>query len=418
MRLHLTALTLIATATTLLPSVVAQPGKDGIPASGPTDKRLVSFDKMMLDFLKQHPQVPGATLAVAHEDKVVYSRGFGYAEGKMAMKPTSRLRIASISKPLTAVAILQLIERGKLKLDDKVFHILDLEEPKKAKFDARWRKVTIEHLLHHTGGWDRDKSFDPMFVSDDICKELKVKSPALQKDIIQYMLGKPLDFEPGARYAYSNFGYCLLGRVIEKVSGKKYEEYVRKEVLQPVGANDTHQGKTLREEHLPDEVYYDCGGQKGTAILGPNLGKQVLWPYGAWCLEAMDSHGGWVSTAPDLVRFAMSFNHPDKCKLLKAKSIEIMFAAPPGLAGHTKAGKEKETFYGCGWDIRPYGKGVRNTWHSGKLDGTSTILVRRGADHLTWAVLFNSDRAGKNQEPADLIDPLVHNAADAVKEWP
>jgi N-acyl-D-amino-acid deacylase len=231
------------------------------------------------------------------------------------------------------------------------------------------------------------------------------------------MLRKPLQFNPGTQYAYSNFGYCLLGRVIEKVTGKSYEEYVTKEVLHPVGAKETHLGKTLLEHHLAEEVFYDAGGKKGTAILGPNIGKQVLLPYGVWSLEALDSHGGWVSTAADLVRFASAFDHPDKCKLLKATSIETMFACPAGEAGHEKNGKPKDVYYGCGWEVRTYGKGLRNTWHMGLLDGTSTLLVRRGSDNLTWAVLFNWHPPSA-EEPASQIDSLVHDAADAVKEWP
>ena len=251
-----------------------------------------------------------------------------------------------------------------------------------------------------------------MFINGKVCEELKVKSPAQQKDIIHYMVGKPLDFNPGARYAYSNFGYCLLGRVIEKVSGLHYEEYVRREVLLPVGARSTHLGKTLREKHLVEEVFYDCGGKKSPAILGPNIGQPVLLPYGAWSLEALDSHGGWVSTAADLVRFASAFDHPQRCAT-GARSIETMFACPPGPAGHKKDGKPKDEFYGCGWSVRPDGK-VRNTWHSGLLDGTSTLLVRRGSDNLTWAVLFNRQVPGQI-DAAGLIDPLVHAAADAVK---
>ena len=135
-----------------------------------------------------------------------------------------------------------------------------------------------------------------------------------------------------------------------------------------------------------------------------------------WSLEALDSRGGWVSTAPDLVRFAAAFDHPNRCKVLSAKSIEIMFACPPGPAGHQKNGKEKKVFYGCGWSVRREGN-VRNTYHSGLLDGTSTLLVRRGADNLTWAVLFNRYAPGQI-DAADLIDSLVHAAADAVKVWP
>ena len=150
--------------------------------------------------------------------------------------------------------------------------------------------------------------------------------------------------------------------------------------------------------------------------MGPRLGKPVPWPYGGWCLESMDSHGGWIASAEDLVRFAAAFDDPDHCKILGAKSIETMFARPPGAAGEDKDGKPAASYYGCGWAVQPVGDGKANTWHNGSLDGTSTLLVRRW-DGLTWAVLFNS-RQAKGGEPAGLIDPLVHEAADAVKHWP
>jgi N-acyl-D-amino-acid deacylase len=408
-------------AVAVWPAVAAPPARDAIPAAGADDRRLASFDRMMTDFLKAHPAVPGGSIAVARHGKIVYNRGFGHAdlERKQPVQPNSLFRIASVSKPLTAVAVLQLVEHGKLHLDAKVFDVLGLEEPKEkgVKFDARWRHITIQQLLQHTGGWDRDRAFDPMFHNDAICKELKIESPARQADIIRYMLRQPLQFDPGSHYNYSNFGYCLLGRVIEKASGKKYEEYVRQEVLHPVGANESRLGHTLLSERLPNEVMYDCGGKKDVAILGPQRGKQVPLPYGCWCLEALDSHGGWIASATDLVRFASAFDHPDHCRLLKAASIEQMFAPPPGPVGHKPDGKPKASYCGCGWDVVQIGKDGRNTFHTGLLDGTSTILVRR-FDGLTWAVLFNSSDAGKGREPVDVIDSLVHQAADAVKEWP
>ena len=122
----------------------------------------------------------------------------------------------------------------------------------------------------------------------------------------------------------------------EKVSGKSYEQYIRQHVLQPVGARDTRVGRTLLADRLPREVWYDAGGQTGLAILGPQRGKPVSMAYGAWPVEVLDSHGGLVATAPDLVRFAMEFDHPERCKLLKARSIESMFAPPPGPAGRAR----------------------------------------------------------------------------------
>jgi len=152
--------------------------------------------------------------------------------------------------------------------------------------------------------------------------------------------------------------------------------------------------------------------------MGQSLGKPVPLPYGAWHLEAMDSHGGWISSAPDLVRFASAFDKPDACKVLKPESIKTMFARPEGLAGHDKDGKAKDVFYGCGWQVRTLGREDRvNTWHTGSLDGTSTILVRR-VDGLCWAVLFNTRNNAKGETLSGLIDPLVHKAADKVKRWP
>jgi CubicO group peptidase (beta-lactamase class C family) len=397
----------------LVSSIDAQEKK--IPVTGVADADLAPFDEMMLKFLEDN-QVPGAALAVAKDGKLVYARGFGHADQQLGLpvQPGMRFRIASLSKPITAAAILKLIEMGLLRLIDNPFAILQIPLPPNA--DARLKKITIHHLLQHTAGFDRDKSFDPMFRPLIIAKDQGVKPPAKPMDIIRYMTKHKLDFDPGERYAYSNFGYCILGRVIEKVSGDSYEAFVQKHVFDPVGVKHTQLGHTLTA--AKNEVhYFDEKNRKGNAVLGPNFGKPVPLPYGAWYLEAMDSHGGWISSAPDLVRFASVFDHPDKCKILKADSIKTMFARPEGLAGHTKAGKAKDVFYGCGWQVREAGNGKLNTWHNGALDGTATLLVRR-ADELTWAVLFNTRSNAKGVDVGGLIDPLVHQAADKVKRWP
>jgi N-acyl-D-amino-acid deacylase len=399
----------------------APAGMAEVIATGPVHPALAPFDRLMTGFLEKH-QLPGAALAVAKDGRLVYSRGFGWADRvrREPVYPRSLFRIASVSKPVTAVAVLRLVEQGKLRLNDRVFDVLQLRPPRgKAHFDERWKQVTVLHLLQHTGGWDRDHSFDPMFASPDIVAELKVPPPARPDDVIHYMLRRPLDFEPGSKHVYSNFGYCLLGRVVEKVSGQGYEDYVRNEVLIPLGARQMRLGKTLLSERAKGEVIYHVGEKAmAPAIMGPDLGKRVPWPYGAWCLESMDAHGGWIASAEDLVRFASAFDDPATCKVLGAKSIRTMFAPPAGLLGHQKNGKPKEVYYACGWEVRQVeDHGKANTWHAGLLDGTSTILVRRW-DGLTWAVLFNASKAARGGRPAGLIDGLVHEAADAVQHWP
>jgi CubicO group peptidase (beta-lactamase class C family) len=398
------------------PTVGAQDGSPKKLITGVAHAELASFDEMMRQFMEEN-KVPGAALAVTKNGKLVYARGFGHADMQLGLvvEPGTRFRIASISKPITAVMILRLVEMGLLKLNDNPFAVLGIHLGKAA--DPRLAKITIRHLLHHTAGWDRDVSFDPMFRPVLIAKDQKTQPPAKPMDVIHYMTKQKLDFHPGERYAYSNFGYCILGRVIEKVTAEAYGKAVHKHIFDPIGIKHTQLGHTLttakNEAH-----YYDEKKRKGNAVLGPNFGKPVPTPYGAWYLEAMDSHGGWISSAPDLVRFASALDKPNQSKLLKAASIRTMFARPVGLAGHTKAGKAKDVYYGCGWQVRTLGSDDRmNTWHTGSLDGTSTILVRR-ADGLCWAVLFNTRGNQNGKTLSGIIDPLVHQAADKVKRWP
>lgn len=386
-----------------------------IPVTGAADADLAAFDELMLKFVADN-QVPGAALAVARDGRLVYARGFGHADKELGLpvQPGMRFRIASISKPITAAMILRLIELGLLKLDDRVFDFLKIALP--ADADPRLKKITIQHLLHHTAGFDRDKSFDPMFRPLIIAKDQKTRPPAGPMEIIHYMTRRPLDFDPGERYAYSNFGYCLLGRVIEKATGLSYEAAVQKHVLTPIGVKHMQLGHTLTT--AKNEVhYFDEKKRTANAVLGPDFGKAVPLPYGAWYLEAMDAHGGWIASAPDLVRFASAFDQPKEAKILNADSIKTMFARPDGLAGHAKEGKAKAVYYGCGWQVRTLGGERINTWHNGALDGTSTLLVRR-FDGLTWAVLFNTRKNAKGMELSGLIDPLVHEAATKVKRWP
>src|SRR5262249_9689546 len=201
---------------------------------------------------------------------------------------------------------------GKLKLTDRVLDIIQPRPHLESEYlDPRWQEVTILQLLQHTGGWNRDKTFDPMFRSRQIANALDIKTPPKQEDIIRYMLGRPLDFDPGTDDAYSNFGYCLLGRVIEKVGGQPYGDHVRQEVLAPLGIRDMRLGKTLLSERAPHEVrYYDEKQRTGPAVLGPQIGEPVPLPYGAWSIETMDSHGGWIGSAVDLVCFASAFDDP------------------------------------------------------------------------------------------------------------
>jgi len=390
------------------------------PAFAPTSA-LASFDREVEAFMAER-KVPGGALAVAKDGRLVHARGYGWAdvEKRVPVDPASLFRIASISKPVTAVAVWQLIEQGKLTLDTRVVGLLPHQPliPPGAKADPGWKKVTVRHCLQHTGGWDREKRFDPMFRSGPVAIATGTPAPASADAIVKFMLGQPLDFDPGTRYAYSNFGYCLLGRLIEQVTRRPYETFVKDSVLTPCGIRTMRLGRTLATHRAKDEVHYytpDHAVAENVFSGGP---RRVPWPYGGFHLEAMDAHGGWLASAVDLLRFAVALRDPVKCRLLKPETWQALHAAPPAPVARNADGSLQASFYACGWSVRPLGHepGKANYWHNGSLPGTRTLLVRRW-DGLDWAVLFN-----QRQEipglPASAIDPALPRAAGAVKEWP
>ncbi|MEY2410828.1 MAG: hypothetical protein QOF48_3498 [Verrucomicrobiota bacterium] len=378
-----------------------------------------AFDPVVLNFMSER-DIPGAALAVAKDRRLVYAQGYGWADRALKIRatPDSLFRIASISKPFTAVAVLQLVEQNKLSLDAPVYEFLELaaQQPKALSLDERWKRITLRHLLHHTAGWDRDASGDPMFKSREIASAFSLPPPAGPAAIIRWMLGKPLDFDPGSRYAYSNFGYCLLGRVIEKATGQPYEKWMRKKILRPAGIHRMRIGASRERGRAPGEVcYYTTDHSTARSVFGEPRAS-VPSPYGGFCLEAMDSHGGWIASAVDLVRFATALNDPARSPLLKSETFAQLSEPPSPPVSRDAAGRLKEYYYGCGWQVRPVGSdGKANYWHNGSLPGTSTYLFRLW-NGISYAILFNQRSEGKKDD--SLIDPALGRAAAAVTKWP
>ena len=385
-------------------------------STGEANGRFSGFDESWREFLEEH-RIPGASVAVGENGKIVFARGYGYADiaANEPVTSASLFRIASISKPITAVAILQLIEQKKLNLDDKVFTVLDYETDIAAagdKFDARLRDITIRHLLEHRGGWDRDKSFDAMFQSVRFAKETNSSAPADQAAVIKAMFSQKLDFDPGERYAYSNFGYCLLGRVIEKLTDQNYEHYVQEKVLAPIGITTMKIGASRLDGRSPNEVrYYQPG--TGKSVFQNDLDQEVPWQYGGWNLEAMDSHGAWIASATDIATFAAAFDEPEHCPILTKASIDLMYQRPSGLAGHNEDGAEKATYYSLGWQNRPVADGKTSHWHSGSLSGTATIMIRRH-DGKTLVALLNTRVSPATSSLGQALDKALNQAANKI----
>ena len=402
-------------------SLAAQdaPDADSIPSTGVLDRRMMGFDLAIREFLAEQ-QIPGAAVAVTDQGRLVFARGYGYAdpETEQQVEPASLFRIASVSKPITAVAILTLVHQGKLDLDTPYLEILDLEDEIAAagdSFDPRQRDVTVRFLLQHRGGWDRDASFDPMFRSVPFARAQNVLPPAGPNTVIAAMMSHKLDFNPGEKYAYSNYGYCLLGRIVEQLSGQTYEEFVREEVLRPMRIRSMRIGATRLAGRAEGEVRYFASGE-GRSVFADDLNQAVPHPYGAWYLEAMDAHGGWIASAPDLARFAVALDDPRRCRMLGPAELAEIIARPDGLAGHDADGKPKDAFYGLGWMVRPVGD-RRNLWHSGSLPGTATIVIRRN-DGRNFVCLLNTRESPRGDNINQLIDRLMHEAASKVETWP
>jgi len=382
-----------------------------IPVSGDRGAAMEPLNTLMLDLLATE-QIPGAALAVLDKGELVYERGFGWADPDVgqAMAPNSLMRVASISKPLTAAAILGLAREGRLSLDDSLLDWLerhpagwDLSAAK--LLDPRWADIQLRHLLQHTAGFDREKSQDTMFAIVKITAALGLRRKLEISDVVTYQLTQPLDFEPGSRFSYSNVGYCLLGRVLEAVTQKSYEECMQELVLQPCGMQSTRLGKTLLADRFPNEVrYLTRSREKVPLVFDSAVGETrkdtelVEKPYGQWDLELMDAHGGWLSTSADLLRFM-------KAAMTEADRRTVATGSP--LPGEPDS---RDAWYGAGWQVRRSGAaGGMNFWHTGRLTGTSALLVRRWDDRA-WAGMFNTDTGSSGKACAELVDPLLHSA--------
>jgi CubicO group peptidase (beta-lactamase class C family) len=323
--------------------------------------------------------VPALSVAIGHGGRIIYLDAFGLAdrEKREPVTPMHLFRIASVTKPITSVAIFSLIEDGRLKLDDRVFGpsaVLgtDYGHP---PYRPGVANITIEHLLTHTGGGWGNEHDDPMFMHPDMN----------HAQLIAWVLReRPLDHSPGQNYAYSNFGYCVLGRVIEKTTRQSYPAYVREAVLRRCGIADMAiAGNTLAERRRGEVRYYGQGDN----------------PYGM-NVARMDSHGGWIARPADLVQFVMhvsGFAAPPS--ILKSETIRIMTTASSADAGYAK-----------GWAVNK----ANNWWHNGSLPGTATIAVRTHSG-FAWAAFVNTRRSGSALE-GDL-DRLVWKMAAQVKSW-
>jgi len=362
------------------------------------------IDQQVQSFIERW-KIQGASMAVTKDERLVYAKGFGIANSETGeeVKPGHLFRIASVSKLITAVAVMKLYEEGKLDLDEKVFGpdgILN-DSVFLLYTDKRIEDITIRHLLNHTPGWSR-YSGDPMFSPLYIARKLKVPAPATFEQILQFTLSRDLNYEPGARYSYSNLGYGILGAVIEQKSGMPYQDYVVMNLLKPLDIHDMHIGKSYYHEKYPNEVRYHSSGGRMTTYSMNGSGETVPIYYGGNNMELLGPAGGWVASAPELIKFLTAVDgfgeQPD---ILSKESIDIM--SDPSIAGKGLYGWRGSDKYGT-W------------WRTGYLTGSSALMVRQN-DGINWVIMTNTSTY-KDSRIHRYTSRMMFGAVNHVQQWP
>jgi N-acyl-D-amino-acid deacylase len=388
--------------------------------TGTSIPSLRPVDQLVTNFMAKYG-VPGGALGIVKDGRLVYVRGFGYADTNTLelVRPDSLFRIASLSKAVTSMAVLKLVEEGRISLDQPAFAILNYPPPtySGAKADPRLASITIRHLLNHTGGWNRNTAtnpdgevgFDPTVNwTVRAATDMRTTAPADAQTIVHWMMGKPLQFDPGTQYQYSNLGYTVLGRIIEKVTGTNYEQFVRS-LLARANITRMRIGGSRLVDKLPGEVtYYDYPGSPLTSSIFPQDTGPVAWPYN-FSYSSMDAHGGWVASAIDLLRFVTAIDgRLPHTNLLSMASITAMTSRPSPPWKPTD-----EPYYGMGWQVR---NTPDNWWHDGSLPGVRTEMVRAG-NGFTWALLFNT-RPLEDSAFYTEMDRFGWQALASVSTWP
>ncbi len=337
---------------------------------------LQSMDSEIRRFIQKW-EIKGLSLAVVRNDSLVYAKGYGMAdiETGEAMDASSVMRIASASKLVTAVGIMKLVEDGRLSLDSKVFGddgILNDTSFTSSVGDRRIFDITVDHLLQHKGGFGRGAG-DPMFNTKEIIAAKGLKGAPDNNELTRIVLGRRLAFQPGNGRRYSNFGYMLLSKVIEKVSGKSYWDYMKEEVLEPSGAYQFRPGGTYYADRTSREVKYYAPDDELVEEYNGS-GRMVSRVYGGSNITALMGAGGWVTSASDLARLVAAIDGlPGVKDILSRKGVELL----------TEDNQDDKS---CrGWvDVE------RGLWRrTGTLSSTHS-LIEKFPQNDCWVIITNS----------------------------
>lgn len=346
-----------------------------------SDSELLAFKPIdsMMNRVMTGLRLTGATVAIVKDERLVYAKGFGFAdkEQQEIVEPYHRFRIGSISKLITATAVLKLVDEGKIGLDDYVFG--DGGILKGDSYDVIQNRniyqIRVKHLLNHTSGWSLITYGDPMFIPHRIHKMDKVDYPIGFDDVTRFVLKRHLPYRPGRRYNYSNFGYVLLGEVVAAVTGTTYENWVRKNVLEPNGIYDMALAGNLEKDRQELEVKYYDYSPDNQQLAYNGTGEMAYKPYGADDIRMLGPAGGWLATSVDLMKFLVLVDgYSNRYKDIL--SAELMDKMVNGVDGVQRP---------LGW------RSVKDEhwWRTGTLSGTSALLTR-DTNGYSWVVISNT----------------------------
>ncbi len=355
------------------------------------------------NFIRQW-NIAGMTMSIVNDGKLVYAHGFGYSdvEAQLPVSPGQLFRVASVSKLITAAAIMKLVERKVISLDSKVFGpkaILKDSVFDKVK-DKRLYSVTIRQLLAHSGGWSAAYG-DPAFNSLVVIERTGETGAATLDSYFRFVATRNLHFDPGTRSSYSNMGYMFLGKVIETLSGKTYEDFVIQEVLKPVGIMDMHIGKSYLSERRINEVkYYEA--EESTLIPSfDGSGQLVPKPYGGNPIELLGPAGGWIASSVELARLMVLLDGDRNVPDMIPKNLIYQMI------------EEEKTRGPLGWKtVKENGDWIR----TGSMAGTSAIMKRQ-ANGFSWVVVLNSSSWKGPRLPA-YIDYMMNQIEKKITNWP
>ncbi len=366
------------------------------PGSGPIVPELAPLESAMTNFLIAHNFEAG-TLALMHDSKLVFRQGYGWRDTNFTrvIHPDNLFRLASVTKTLTASAIYKLIGAGKFTTTTTIYSYLGIAPWNDTLGDSRITDITVQHLLDHAGGWNQFTSpvHDPVFRTIQISTEMGLNYPAAPTNVISWMFSKPLDFAPGSTNFYSNFGYSLLGRVIEKASGKSYIDYLQQDLLgnagltNILGFTNVMASRSRPGDLAPWEIWYADVPQflpVSAADFPANLKARYI--DGGDYYESYDSFGGLSASAIGLCHYLLNY-------------LEGNIARPTGTA--------------LSWYYNFYGS----------LPGASSMLIQHinqtstTTNGIEFAALFNERDSASEVDNNDAYTAIT-NAVAGITSWP